>query len=103
MAARKRGNSQHAGKFWLGSYERIGDKGTGTLTSTSFVVTHPWASFLIGAGRSMKTEIVSEADGKVILSASGEDREDMKRVAVNLESVAEKRIFIRITDQSQSG
>jgi hypothetical protein len=45
VATRKRGNSQHAGKFWLGGYERIGDKGTGTLTSTSFVATHPWASF----------------------------------------------------------
>lgn len=103
VATRKRGNSQHAGKFWLGGYERIGDKGTGTLTSSSFVAAHPWASFLVGAGRSMKTEIVSEADGKVVFSAHGEDREDMARVAVNLEAVAGKRIFIRITDQSKSG
>ncbi|MDZ4402859.1 PVC-type heme-binding CxxCH protein [Prosthecobacter sp.] len=103
VATRKRGNSQHAGKFWLGGYERIGDKGTGTLTSSSFVATHPWASFLFGGGREMKTEIVEEAGGKVIFKASGEDREDMKRVAVNLESVVEKKIFIRITDSSQTG
>ncbi len=103
VAVRKRGSSQHAGKFWLGGYERIGDKGTGTLTSSSFVVTHPWASFLVGAGRAMKTEIVSEADGKVIFSASGEDREDMTRVAVNLEKQVGKPIFIRITDSSKSG
>ncbi|HBJ88238.1 MAG TPA: hypothetical protein DDZ88_31165, partial [Verrucomicrobiales bacterium] len=103
VATRKRGNSQHAGKFWLGGYERIGDKGTGTLMSSSFVATHPWASFLVGAGRSMKTEIVEEAGGKVIFKAGGEDREDMKRVAVNLESVAGKKIFIRITDSSQGG
>jgi putative membrane-bound dehydrogenase-like protein len=103
VAIRKRGNSQHAGKFWLGGYERIGDKGTGTLTSTSFVATHPWASFLVGAGRSMKTEIVNEADGKVLFSASGEDREDMKRVAVNLESVVGKKIFIRIADAAKGG
>jgi len=103
VATRKRGNSQHAGKFWLGGYERLGDNGTGTLTSASFVATHPWASFLVGAGRSMKTEIVEEAGGKVISKASGEDREDMKRIAVNLEGVVGKKIFIRITDQRTAG
>ncbi|MES2595657.1 MAG: PVC-type heme-binding CxxCH protein [Verrucomicrobiota bacterium] len=103
VAVRKRGNSRHAGKYWLGGYERIGDKGKGTLTSSSFTATHPWASFLIGAGRSMKAEIVSESDNKILFSASGEDKEDMKRVAVNLQPVLGKRIFIRITDQSTAG
>jgi putative membrane-bound dehydrogenase-like protein len=51
----------------------------------------------------MKTEIVSEADGKVLFSASGENREDMARVAVNLEKHVGKKIFIRIVDQSRSG
>ncbi|MCF7784516.1 MAG: DUF1080 domain-containing protein [Prosthecobacter sp.] len=106
VTIRKRGNSQHAGKFWLGGYERIGDKGTGTLTSTSFTVTHPWASFLLGAAADANTErveIVEEATGKVIQSSSAIQQENMKRVAVNLESVAGKRIFIRIVDQSKSG
>jgi len=106
VATRKRGNSQHAGKFWLGGYERTGDKGTGTLTSTSFVATHPWASFLIGAAPDANTErveIVEEATGKVIQSSSSAQQENMKRVAVNLEPVAGKRIFIRIIDQSKAG
>ena len=106
VVARKRGNSQHAGKFWLGGYERNGDKGTGTLTSTSFTATHPWASFLLGAAADANTErveIVEEATGKVIQSSSASQQENMKRVAVNLESVAGKRIFIRIVDQSKSG
>ncbi len=106
VAARKRGNSQHAGKFWLGGYERSGDKGTGTLTSSSFAATHPWASFLIGAAADAKTErveIVEESSGKVIHSSSSEQQEDMKRVAVNLESVVGKKIFIRIIDSSQTG
>jgi putative membrane-bound dehydrogenase-like protein len=106
VAARKRGNSQHAGKFWLGSYERIGDKGTGTLTSSSFVATHPWASFLIGAAPDAKTErveIVDEASGQVIHSSSAAQQENMKRVAVNLEGVSGKRIFIRIVDQFKGG
>ncbi len=106
VASRKRGNSQHAGKFWLGGYERNGDKGTGTLTSSSFIATHPWASILIGAAADAKTErveIVEEASGKVIHSSSSEQQEDMKRVAVNLESVVGKKIFIRITDSSHTG
>lgn len=106
VAIRKRGNSQHSGKFWLGGYERSGDKGTGILTSTSFVATHPWASFLIGAAPDVNTErveIVEEATGKIIQSSSAAQQENMKRVAVNLEAVAGKRIFIRIIDQSKSG
>ena len=106
VTIRKRGNSQHAGKFWIGGYERSGDKGTGTLTSTSFVATHPWASFLLGAAADANTErveIVEEATGKVIQSSSAIQQENMKRVAVNLEGVAGKRIFIRIVDQSKSG
>lgn len=108
VAIRKRGNSQHAGKFWLGGYERSGDKGTGTLTSTSFVASHPWASFLIGAAPDATTErveIVDEATGKVIQSSTSNpsQQENMNRVAVNLESVVGKRIFIRIIDQSKTG
>ncbi|MBB5033965.1 PVC-type heme-binding CxxCH protein [Prosthecobacter vanneervenii] len=106
VAIRKRGNSQHAGKFWLGGYERSGDKGTGTLTSASFVATHPWASFLLGAAPDANTErveIIEEATGKIIQSSSAAQQENMKRVAVNLEAVVGKRIFIRIVDQSKSG
>jgi putative membrane-bound dehydrogenase-like protein len=106
VATRKRGNSQHAGKFWLGGYERTGDKGTGTLTSTSFVASHPWASFLIGAAADANTErveIVEEATGKIIHSSSSAQQENMKRVALNLEAVTGKRIFIRIIDQSKTG
>lgn len=106
VAIRKRGNSQHAGKFWLGGYERSGDKGIGTLISSSFIATHPWASFLLGSAPDAKTErveIVEESTGKIIQSSSAAQQENMKRVAVNLEAVVGKRIFIRIIDQSKSG
>lgn len=106
VATRKRGNSLHTGKFWLGGYERIGDKGTGTLTSASFVVAHPWASFLIGGGRDAKqtrVEVIEEATGRVIHSASGRDLENMQRVAVKLDGFVGKRIFIRVVDQGTRG
>src|SRR5438309_11710711 len=38
--------SQHQGNYWIGGYEKYGDKPQGTLTSVAFKVTHPWASFL---------------------------------------------------------
>src|SRR3954466_14441013 len=40
--------SRHQGQFWIGGYEKVQDKPTGTLTSVPFKVTHPWASFLVG-------------------------------------------------------
>ncbi|HJZ94451.1 MAG TPA: hypothetical protein VKE40_26540, partial [Gemmataceae bacterium] len=36
--------SRHQGQFWIGGFEKYGDKPTGTLTSVTFKVTHPWAS-----------------------------------------------------------
>src|SRR5438067_4833016 len=38
--------SRHQGQYWLGGYEKLGDKPTGMLTSVPFKVTHPWGSFL---------------------------------------------------------
>src|SRR5437879_3945712 len=43
-------NSEHQGNYWIGGYEREGDKPQGTLTSAPFKVTHPWAAFLVGGG-----------------------------------------------------
>src|SRR5262245_25464395 len=46
VARRRRDmRSQHQGRFWVGGYERQGDRPQGTLTSVSFPITHPWASF----------------------------------------------------------
>src|SRR5260370_35930919 len=50
--SKRRGDmkSQHQGKYWIGGFEKLGDKPQGTLTSVPFKGTHPWASFLVGAG-----------------------------------------------------
>src|SRR5688572_18171274 len=47
--------SQHQGQYWIGGYERQGDKPQGTLTSMPFKVTHPWASFLAAGGPHVTT------------------------------------------------
>ena len=99
-------HSNHAGDYWIGGYEKVGDKGTGTLTSPSIPVTHPWASFLVGGGKDIKqtrVEVVDEASGAVIHSAAGAEVEAMHREAVDLRPYAGKRIFIRLVDRSTSG
>src|SRR5258707_3754813 len=38
--------SRHQGEYWIGGFEKLGDKATGTLTSAPFQITHPLASLL---------------------------------------------------------
>ncbi len=106
IAGRGRGASNHVGQFWIGGYEKFGDARTGILTSSSFEVTHPWASFLVGGGQDRnltRVEVVEEATGKIIDFASGTDVEDMRREVVDLRAYVGKRIFVRVVDQSTSG
>jgi putative membrane-bound dehydrogenase-like protein len=107
VSPRKPGmSSNHAGDYWLGGFEKVGDEGTGTLTSATFTVTHPYASFLIGGGKDPKAtrlELVDAQSGAVFHTASGEDTETMHRVVVDLAAQKGKRIFIRIVDQSKGG
>ncbi len=105
IAARNRGNSHHTGEYWIGGFEKFGDERTGILTSSTFEVTQPWASFLIGGGHdhSTRVEVVEAATGKVIHTASGLDEEDMRREVVDLRPYAGKQIFVRIVDASTTG
>ena len=99
--------SAHVGEFWVGSYERVGDPATGTLTSAPFTLTKPFASFLVGGGFHPETrvEVVRAADGIVLFKASGERMsategdEELKRVAVDLSGEVGKPIFVRVVDQ----
>ena len=64
--------SRHQGQYWVGTYERKGDRPQGTLTSVPFKVTHPWASFLVGGGPHPTTcvELVRKDTGEVFHRAS---------------------------------
>jgi putative membrane-bound dehydrogenase-like protein len=93
--------SLHQGQYWIGGYERFGDKPKGTLTSLPFKVTHPWASFLIGGGSYEKetcVEVVDVAAKAVIFRASGIESESLGKVAVDLTKHQGKDIQIRIVD-----
>jgi hypothetical protein len=79
--------SRHQGEYWIGGYEKFGDKPQGTLTSVPFKVTHPWASFLIGGGPHTEETCVEifHADRKYVLHrATGLEEEDMRREVVDL-------------------
>lgn len=97
-------HSNHAGTYWIGGYEKVFDKGTGTLTSEAFEVTHPFASFLVGGGKSNQTrvELVAEG-GEVIDKASGRDVENMSRHVTDLTKWKGKKIFIRLVDEGKGG
>ena len=93
--------SQHQGQYWIGGYEKFGDKPEGTLTSVAFKVTHPWASFLVGGGPYETTcvELVRKDTDKVFFRASGLEQENMRRVAVDLKDHEGKEICIRVVDR----
>jgi putative membrane-bound dehydrogenase-like protein len=92
--------SQHQGKYWIGTYERQGDRPRGKLTSVPFKVTHPWASFLIGGGSHPETcvQLVDTRSNEVFYSMSGLDEENMRRVAVDLQKRIGQEIYIRLVD-----
>jgi putative membrane-bound dehydrogenase-like protein len=104
--ARRRSDmkSGHAGRFWIGGWERGGDDRKGTLTSVPFVVSKPYASFLVGGGNHPTTyvELVRKDTGRVIQRVSGERAEDMARVVVNLTPHVGQEVFIRLVD-NQTG
>jgi putative membrane-bound dehydrogenase-like protein len=97
--------SGHEGRFWVGTYEKSGDAATGTLTSVAFRVTKPFASFLIGGGSRLTTrvELVLKVSGRVIFLASGDDREDLERVVVDLSPHRDQEIVIRLIDGASEG
>ncbi|HWE36100.1 MAG TPA: PVC-type heme-binding CxxCH protein [Isosphaeraceae bacterium] len=97
--------SGHQGKYWVGTFEVGGDAPRGTLTSVPFRVTSPFASFLVGGGRSEETrvEVVRKDSGQVVFRASGEDVEDLRRVAVDLRPHLGREVFIRVVDAASGG
>src|ERR1051326_7252278 len=96
-------HSNHAGNWWVGTYEVRQDGPRGMMTSAVFKVTHPYASFLIGGGSDdCRVEIVTADDKKIFYQASGDNKEDMDRVVADLRPIAGKKIFIRVVDDHRS-
>src|SRR5262245_57597417 len=93
--------SEHQGQYWIGGYEKYGDKPQGTLTSAPFKVTHRWAAFLVGGGPHETTcvELIEKQSNKIFHRSSGHEAENMSRVVVDLQAQMGKEIFIRLVDK----
>ena len=93
------------GNFWLGGFEIHFDLPMGTLTSASFEVTHPYASFLIGGGNHKETrvELVRADTGKAFYAISGRNSETMRPAVVDLRAHSGQMIFVRVVDEHTKG
>ena len=106
--SRRRGDmhSGHAGRFWVGSYERSGDRATGTLTSVPFRVSKPFASFLVGGGShrgDLRGDRPERHRPDRSSGPSATIREDLERVAVDLSGHLGREIVIRLVDRETDG
>lgn len=102
-------NSNKVGDYFIGGFEIVQDPGTGTLQSNTFQVTHPYAGFLFGGGQDNSTRaevVLHDAQGnevKTIAQASGENREQMRRVAIDLREHQGATISVRLVDENPGG
>jgi len=100
--ARGRGmKSQHAGAFWVGSYEVKGDEVQGTLRSAPFVLAKPFLRFLVAGGSKAGTrvEVVRRDTGAIVFQAAGDDTEELKPVVADLSAHLGKEVFVRVVDR----
>lgn len=97
--------SEHTGQYWIGGYEKLGDRPTGMLISPTFEVTHPYASFLVGGGASRQTrvDLVTADDNRVFYTISGKNQENLRPVIVDMRPVRGRKMFIRLVDQASGG
>ena len=104
-ARRKDMKSEHQGEFWIGTFEKSGDKATGTLTSAPFLVDSDYASYRIGGGNdnSVRLELVDLQNDKVVHRSSGRGTENMHLVVVDLKNQHGKELFIRLVDEGKGG
>lgn len=89
-----------SGEYFVSSGGTKNYKGTGTLTSVPFTVTHPFASFKISGGalQDTRVELVRTDYQEIIFQITGSGRATLQPVVVDLEEHLNKEIFIRLVD-----
>lgn len=104
-AGRGREPSKHAGKYWIGGYEKKGDGATGELTSDAFACTAPYASFLVGGGASSGERVELWVDGatKPFFTTNAANFESMQRVVVDLRAQSGRSIRVKLVDSGTGG
>lgn len=89
-----------AGKHFLSSGGTAHYQRTGTLTSVPFVVTQPYASFMVSGGalQDTRVELVEAGTNRVIFQSTGQGRATLQPVVVDLRPHQNREIFIRLVD-----
>ncbi len=92
--------SGHEGDFWVSSAENLGHRSKGVLSSSSFKVVHPWASFRVSGGAlsGVRVELVDKAEGEVIFKTSGHNGHGLRPVLVDLSGFQDREVFVRLVD-----
>lgn len=105
ITGRGREASKHAGKYWIGGYEKRGDEAKGTLTSDPFPCSAPFASFLVGGGAGAKerVELWEQGAANPLFHVTGANFESMQRVVVDLGAQKGKSIYVRLVDDESGG
>lgn len=88
------------GKYFLSSGGTLNAKLTGTLTSTSFQVTQPFAAFRVSGGALADTRVelqLADTD-QTIFQITGQGRAVLQPVVVDLQAYLGKAIYIKIID-----
>ncbi|WP_247237866.1 PVC-type heme-binding CxxCH protein [Telluribacter sp. SYSU D00476] len=90
----------YEGKYFLSSGGVTNAKLTGTLTSTPFQVTQPFAAFRVSGGalQDTRVELVQAGTNKVVFQITGQGRATLQPVVVDLQPYLNQEIFIRIVD-----
>jgi putative membrane-bound dehydrogenase-like protein len=88
------------GKYFLSSGGTLHHDLKGTLTSTSFTITEPYAAFSISGGALADTrvELVLKDNNEIVFSSTGQGRSNLQPVVVDLRSYFREEMFIRIID-----
>ncbi|RDB04660.1 PVC-type heme-binding CxxCH protein [Runella aurantiaca] len=88
------------GTHFLSSGGTTNAKLTGTLTSTPFKVTHPYAAFRVSGGALADTRVELRLAGtdQIIFNITGQGRATLQPVVVDLHGYLDKEIYIKIID-----
>jgi putative membrane-bound dehydrogenase-like protein len=90
----------HRGNYFVSSGGTENHEATGTLTSASFEVTHPFAAFMVSGGvlQETRVELVREDTEEVFFQITGNNHATLRPVVVDLEPHLGEMIYIRIID-----
>jgi putative membrane-bound dehydrogenase-like protein len=93
-------NIGHSGEYFVTSGGTLEHEKTGTLTSSSFEVTHPYAAFYVSGGalQDTRVELIDTETDHIFFKISGNNHAALRPVVVSLQSRMGDEIYIRIVD-----